>query len=269
MKRIILSGLAMTLLVAGTAAGTSAAAASARPTAPVGVGTPEATPTGASTGEAVTAPAGGRTKDPIASYTLVTSNGGGGTVVLNRDGTFGSTYGDDGFWILLNKTYALDVYSSTGSDKGCVYVGKVTTTGMNSARHQGPVNCNGTKLKWYAIKFTGAASTGSPASSNGAGVDASTEAKAVGRYHALFSSGVNGNLAINPDGSYGLTGGTVVTEGGNWASLGKTVAMTATTANADQGCLYVGTLSKKGINTTTWGPYQCMGYTGSWFATKA
>lgn len=247
MKRLFLSGVAMTLLVAGASVGTGAAAASARP-----AGRPVS-----------------HTKAATGNYEIHSSNGGKGQITVLVNSTWFSDYGDSGISVVLGKSAAFLVTTSTDGDLGCVFLGTVGTKGINTVHKQGPQNCGSFHDTWYATrdKNEKSAPAASPWVRKGVGAAASRAGpNPVGSYDFTDMTDITDYaLGLNADGSSHLEG----LPAGNWVLLGKSVAFSFGAFDGNGTCVAVGTLSKSGIDSLAKpGLFQCDGQLKQWEATR-
>lgn len=88
----------------------------------------------------------------------------------------------------------------------------------------------------------------------------------VGTYSEVSSNGGTGNLTL-------VGGGTFTTDYGDsgvWVTLKTSIALVVSDSDEDDdGCVYLGTLDKAGINTATkQGPTTCDGTEDTWYALK-
>ncbi|HVC70025.1 MAG TPA: hypothetical protein VNC61_07135 [Acidimicrobiales bacterium] len=86
----------------------------------------------------------------------------------------------------------------------------------------------------------------------------------------ITEGGAATTIAINANGTFNLLYASI-TDNGVWVSQGKAIALTVTSGeDGSAGCLLLGTLVRKGINSaTTQGPINCMaefGKSGTWYA---
>jgi hypothetical protein len=213
----------------------------------------------------------GHSKSPVGAYDEFSSNGGSGVLVVDAGNTFETSFGDSGYWLSVSSSIGLMVTKSSEEDVGCVYLGKVGSHGINSDHKQGPTNCGGTKDTWYATHRSRAEAP-SLSRAPGSGVGPSTDG-AVKPYPAYngFQGPQEWTLFINPDGSAEIKFTEPPYDFGFWVNQGSALAFTAVPPGLEFGppCLYMGTLSKKGISSPSKsGQAVCAGMLKSWYATK-
>jgi hypothetical protein len=86
----------------------------------------------------------------------------------------------------------------------------------------------------------------------------------------IIEGGAAATITINTNGTFVLLYGSI-TDGGVWLQDGKTIALTITSGeDGSGGCLLLGTVLKKGINSSAKpGPIDCsqpFGKSGTWYA---
>jgi len=90
-------------------------------------------------------------------------------------------------------------------------------------------------------------------------------ASPVGAYEIHSSNGGSGDLLLSPDGSFSTDYG----DSGIWLSQGTAVAMRVNTVDGDEGCLYLGSFTKRAINSAhAQGPTNCGGSQDTWYAVR-
>jgi hypothetical protein len=75
------------------------------------------------------------------------------TLTLNSDETYtsvGSSSSSSGYWVAQGKSFAMT--DATSPTSGCLYLGKISKHGINSARKQGPRSCQNSPGTWYATR---------------------------------------------------------------------------------------------------------------------
>jgi hypothetical protein len=88
-------------------------------------------------------------------------------------------------------------------------------------------------------------------------------ASPVGAYEIHSSNGGSGDLLLSTDGTFSTDYG----DSGIWVSQGTAVAMRVNTVDGDEGCLYLGTFTKRAINSAhAQGPTNCGGSQDTWYA---
>jgi hypothetical protein len=84
-------------------------------------------------------------------------------------------------------------------------------------------------------------------------------------YEIHSSNGGSGDLLLSPDGSFSTDYG----DSGIWLSQGTAVAMRVNTVDGDEGCLYLGSFTKRAINSAhAQGPTNCGGSQDTWYAVR-
>ena len=203
---------------------------------------------------------------------------GTGMLSIAADNTWSlglGDYTDSGFWVSRNNSLALMVASSSASDTGCVLLGKVEQGGLNSKRHRGPFNCNGTAGNWYAIRSSdGARRSGRDLVNTTLGPTAGGAPDAAGHvgkfpeaYTAYYGSGPTpATLSVNRDHTWDAYFSGNGSDSGYWVSNGNVGAFASTSGETDQGCLYLGVKTPGAINSKkNPGPATCSSYDGSTF----
>jgi hypothetical protein len=153
---------------------------------------------------------------------------------------------------------AIDSCSEAQVEPYEVLLGTIGKAGLNSEANQGYSAPYGDL--WYATKGAETTSSGRPR--------VSRFVNPVGTYDIFSSNGGRGAITFdfNPDKfttSYG--------DSGIWVSKGNTLAFGVTkTTDGDDGCLYLGTLHGKLINSKHQkGPTLCNSGPDTWYAQKA
>jgi hypothetical protein len=255
-----LAGAALGLIGAlSLAAGTAGATA-------VGAGTPTQAP--------AAAPAG----LTVGSYRVFLNGTSDGTISFASNFTYSSEIsGDDaGSWIGVGKSIIFDVTSGGDSGFGCVFVGNLTSkTTINSAASPGKYSCPGHPANgtWY-VKGTGAGAAKTSTSASAASTSVPTAGDfATGKYTmwaVVGGSTINFGKIIYANGH--TFSGTTDDDSGSWAVSGTAFGMLISSGSSDDvGCLFVGTLSSTGINSSASpAPYTgCQGddtVDGTWWA---
>jgi hypothetical protein len=224
------------------------------------------------------APAIAPTGLTVGSYKVFVNGAGDGTISFASNYTYSSGIsGDDaGSWIEAGKTIIFDVTSGTDTGSGCVFVGNLTSkTTINSAASPGKYSCPGHPANgtWY-VKGAGAAAAQAP---SGDSVDsahaAATSGFATGKYTmwaVVEGATINFGKVTYANGH--TFSGTTDDDSGSWAASGTAFGMLITSGNSDDvGCLFVGTLTSTGINSSAApAPYTgCNGddtVDGTWWA---
>jgi hypothetical protein len=184
---------------------------------------------------------------------------------LQINGPGGFTMGvdfaeDEGNWAALGTSVALFVTTNFDSNEvpsRCVLVGTVGKHGLNSEASPGQSSCG---LEWWATRSKQGGSTSSGDQSLGKTVDP------VGVYDEFSSNGGSGILTVDS----GNTFSTSYQDTGNWISLNKAFAFgVVSSVEGDTGCVYLGTLNAKGINSKAKeGPTQCRTTVDHWYAKR-
>jgi hypothetical protein len=210
------------------------------------------------------------------------SGGSDAYMTVNADNTWSQQitngYDDTGYWVSEGSAVALAVTSR--EDAGCLYLGKVTKTGINTKRAEGPLFCPyyGPNT-WYGCNAQKCYVSGPPAravrarSGSAAAADdpATATRRSVGTSYTFVWADGQGSLTFGADNAWSMTfsGPSGYTDTGDWVSQGASVVLTVTTGG-DTGCVYLGQVDNKGIGTERkQGPYNCLGTTGTWYATTA
>jgi len=211
--------------------------------------------------------------NPVGTYTfdyLLASSPG---VTVNADHTW--TDGVSGFggtWAVEGREIVL---GTVGPNGGCVFLGRVSKAGINSATTRGPYNCpSSLSGSWYAVR-TGPAprrvhlARGTPGPGRHRFV-----ASPSGNYHATFSQGAPSGLQIGlPASSFGYA---LVDLGdaGTWVHTRKYVGMITSTSGGsanDVGCVYIARYADGAFGSVTApGSYNCPGRSvanQTWYAT--
>jgi hypothetical protein len=187
-------------------------------------------------------------KSPVGWYDEVSSNGGTGQIHLEANYQFETNYGDTGGWVETKTSIALVVYTSTGGDTNCVYLGKLNRKGINSASQQGPTSCSGKGDTWFAVRTKGPTSTPSDGGWSKAASEAGRRTvSASGQYTIPLGGGDTEGLHLAVDGVAVANDGQPVTENGYWVQEGKAVGFEL--ERSGYVCVWVGLLTRTGIGT--------------------
>jgi hypothetical protein len=211
----------------------------------------------------------------VGTYTAFLNGSMNGTISFASNFTYTSTIegNDAGSWVDVGKSIVFDVTSGTDASGKCVFVGSVTsTTTISSATKPGKFSCSGFAVNgtWY-VKGSGSGAVHASTGLSGvSGVAASPSAFSTGKYELLINGGKFGKITYNSGHSFTMAVG----NSGPWATAGNAFGMEITDGpEANVGCLFVGTLSATGINSSASpGPFTgCSGedtVLGDWSAKK-
>jgi len=216
----------------------------------------------------------------VGTYKFIMNGSDQGTISFAADFTYTSTLdGDDaGVWVQAGKSFTFDITSGADISRECVFIGTLTSkTAIGSASSPGRYACPGVGSSgtWY-VKSSGAGAVQtSTGVSDTVGSATSASTFATGKY-TLFANGSQFGKITYASGH--TFSGTVDDDSGSWAAGGNAFGMEITENNGgsfpdDVGCLFVGTLSSAGINSSASpGPYTgCGGGTSAvsmWWAKK-
>ena len=228
-------------------------------------------------GPAVHAPAVAPAVLTLGTYKIFLNGASAGTISFAPDFTYTSTIdgGDAGSWIEMNDSFTLDFTSGVDSGQGCVFAGNVTsTTTIDSAADPGTYACPGLPATgtWYVKGSGSSPAQASSALSVAPGSAVSSSGFSTGRY-SFFENDVRIGRVTYAHG-HTFTSTVDESDSGSWAASGKAFGMVITGgAAADAGCLFVGTVSSTGLNSSADpAPYtECDGadtQVGIWWAKK-
>ncbi len=209
----------------------------------------------------------------VGTYKVFVNGGAAGTISFASNFTYSSEISgnDAGRWIDAGKSITLDVTAGKDSQKGCVFVGNLTSkTTIDSAASPGRYSCPGSVNGTWYVKGSGAAGDPAPTGASAAsGLASSSSSFATGKY-VFWANDTNfGTLTYAGGHTFS---GLAEDDTGSWAVSGAAFAMVVTAGDAsDLGCLFVGTLTSTGVNSSAGpAPYTgCEGddvVDGTWWA---
>jgi len=214
-------------------------------------------------------------------YHVVRSGGAEAYMNVNDDATwdqqwvYGGGSTDTGYWLHRGTTIALAVTSDY--DDGCLYLGRVGRFGIGNKNKPGIYNClsqQGEISSWYACNSRpGGCYNRAP----GRIPEPVTSNAAVGTYDVVYDNGTSATMTVDADGTWSQTATGPVppdsagTDTGYWVSLGSAVALSVVSATNEEGCLFLGQITKPGIDLKSKpGQYNCNNQSvGTWYATRS
>jgi hypothetical protein len=179
---------------------------------------------------------------------------------------------DAGRWIDAGQSITFDVTAGADAGHGCVFVGNLTSkTTIDTAARPGKYSCPGAAVNgtWYVKRSGAGTSRRLTGTSAVPGVAPSAGGFATGKY-AFWANNTDFGTVTYANGH--TFSGTSDDDGGSWVVSGRAFAMMVSAGGAsDLGCLFVGTLTSTGVNSSASpAPYTgCEGddlVDGTWWA---
>jgi hypothetical protein len=253
----------------GAAVGVVAAASLA--TGLAGAGT-----LGAGAGASAQTPAVAPAALTLGTYNVFVNGGADGTITFAPNFTYTSTIdgNDAGSWVQMGKSITFDINSGFDSGKQCVFAGNLTSkTTVDSRANPATYSCPGYPADgtWF-LKGSGAGAVQtSRGDSDTSELASSPSSFSTGKYVFFVNETKFGKITYANDDTWS---GTDDGDSGSWDASGNAFGMLISGGNADDiGCLFVGTLSSTGLNSSASpAPYTgCQGkdiQVGIWWAKK-
>jgi hypothetical protein len=225
------------------------------------------------------AQAGSTSPDFAGDYVFSASGSAQDSLVLNTDGSYQMSDGDQGQWASMDNAVVLSGRSNA-LNAACLYLGTATSAGINAKGHKGPSDCDGDRsTHWYAVRTGAPVSAGTGATSEMAEQSAGAAVKAEGKYSQTdtIPGDGTGTLTIKHDGldrqEYTGPGGIDPDYNfGHWAVQDGVIAFAVESSQfgTNAGCIFIGNLSKSGIGTSgAQGVVSCDGTLYSWSALRS
>ena len=99
----------------------------------------------------------------------------------------------------------------------------------------------------------------------------------VGTYDVVYDNGTSSTMTVNADGTWSQTAtgpippDPIDIDTGYWVSLGSAVALSVYSNTNEEGCLFLGQVTKHGLDLKSKpGRYNCNNqFVGTWYATRS
>ena len=200
---------------------------------------------------------------------------------INNDATwdeqwvYGGGSTDTGYW--LNRGTTLAQVVTSGQGDGCLFLGRVGRFGIGNQHKPGIYNClsqEGEISTWFACNSRpGGCYNKAP----GRIPEPVTTNAGVGTYDVVYDNGTSSTMTVNADGTWSQTAtgpippDPIDIDTGYWVSLGSAVALSVYSNTNEEGCLFLGQVTKHGLDLKSKpGRYNCNNqFVGTWYATRS